>query len=1034
MFDEIARGSSLERTLSLIASHIAAELGVPVCKIWVVKRGDICPACPLQDVCSNRQMCMHLMAVSGTVLDREYPRIPLSSLSPSIIAAGGISDFDDPNDPGSKLFELQHASLDRAAGSFALYPLRGTSGTIGLMGIFNAARIEKAQLQGLAQFAPAAVAAIRLAELQSRYDSLKARFDKESSETFAAQQTAAERESELEDAVAHLTQEVARLRVEREALLRADEDEQARLESVEAENRYLRERIESLLLLQQESGRQHSEVASQLESDRLKIEEENGWLRGRVASLEQNVTDLVRSRAALINEAEDNITEIESLKSMLETAQSELQANRQMYALLEERAAGLELATAASHEKDQAILQSIEDLEQSLRLAEEARSRMEQARVAAEEKLLEASREISRLQTENRRVVSEYEHLASETEQLRRSAAEMEALINRLNQENTRLVILNRDLADAQSQGETRIAELERERAHAAQANAELEQAVDQFEALAARLEENLLRTRDRAEAQDRDRRELEHRARSLAEQNRRLLLEGQAKARFLANMSHELRTPMNAIIGFTSLLADDRSLELSDRHRGNLERVSRNARDLLELINNVLDLSKIEAGRMDIYSEPVDMGDLMARAVAVVEPLKEDRPVRIDIDQEEGLPVVRTDRARLQQVLINLLSNAVKFTPEGEVTLAARRAGEDRISISVSDTGCGIDEADLPKIFEEFRQVGTHDRSARTGTGLGLAITRRLVEMLGGQIDVESRVGAGSTFTVTLPVEIEGRIAEPEAETPPADPDRTALVVASDPASLYLIKKYIAEAGYSVAATDDLSRARQIAELARPRVVAVDLDQTEAGAGSGLDLVRELALGYSANDRQAGRSSLVVALSTDPAAERAAMQAGAALFLAKPVERAELIQGLERATRRARARVLVVDDDADALALIVAMIEQSGYEISTASSGSEAMDKLAHERPDLIILDLMLPGMDGFEIVHRLSLSPAWRGIPVILLTARDLSHEERRALDIGTARVIQKGSFNRDELLAEISLLVGSTDNPVILAGDQL
>ncbi len=1033
MFDEIARGSSLERTLSLIASHIAAELGVPVCKIWVVKRGDICPACPLQDACSNRQMCMHLMAVSGTVLDREYPRIPLSSLSPAIIAAGGISDFDDPNDPGSKLFELQYANLDRAAGSFALYPLRGLSGTIGLMGIFNAARIEKAQLQGLAQFAPAAVAAIRLAELQSRYDSLKARFDKESSEIAAAQQTAAERESELEDAVAHLTQEVARLRVEREARLRAAEDEQARIESAEAENLHLRERIESLLLVQEESGRQYSEAASRLEADRHNIEEENGWLRGRVASLEQTVNDLVRSRAALINEAEDNITEIESLKSMLETTQSELQSNRQMYQLLEARASELESVSAGSREKELAVSQTIEDLEQSLRLAEEARSRLEQGRVGIEEKVLEADREISRLQTENRRIVSEYEHMVSETEQSRRAAAEMEALINRLNQENTRLVLLNRDLADAHSQGEARIAELERERAHAAQANAELEQAVDQFEALAARLEENLLRTRDLADAQATERRELEHRARSLAEQNRRLLLEGQAKARFLANMSHELRTPMNAIIGFTSLLADDRSLELSDRHRENLERVSRNARDLLELINNVLDLSKIEAGRMDIYSEPVDVADLLARTVAVVEPLKQDGSVRINLVSEDGLPAIRTDRTRLQQVLINLLSNAVKFTPKGEVTLAARRAGDGLISISVTDTGIGIDEADLPKIFEEFRQVGTHDRSARTGTGLGLAITRRLVEMLGGEIDAQSQLGTGSTFTLTLPLEIEGRIADPEAGTPPADPDRTALVVATDPASLYLIKKYLSEAGYSVAVTDDLARGREIAQLARPRVVAVDLDRagrSEPGASTGLDLVRELARDPG-DDRQAEKSSLVVAISTDTAEQRAAMQAGAGLFVAKPVDRAELLRGIERATGRTRARVLVVDDDADALALVVAMIEQSGYEISTASSGGAAMDELARELPDLIILDLMLPGMDGFEIVHRLSLSPAWRGIPVILLTARDLSHEERRALDIGTSRVIQKGSFNRDELLAEISLLIGSEDDSATVVG---
>ena len=245
---------------------------------------------------------------------------------------------------------------------------------------------------------------------------------------------------------------------------------------------------------------------------------------------------------------------------------------------------------------------------------------------------------------------------------------------------------------------------------------------------------------------------------------------------------------------------------------------MSRNARDLLELINNVLDLSKIEAGRMDVYAEPADARDVIERAMAVVEPLKEARPIQLSLNVEAGLPAMRTDRTKLQQILINLISNAIKFTREGEVRITAERAAGDRIRIAVSDTGIGIPESEVTRIFEEFRQIASAGRGARTGTGLGLSITRRLVEMLEGEINVSSREGEGSTFAVTLPWEIEGRVAPAsETEIPLTDPERTALVIDTDPASLYLTKKYLTEAGYSVAATDDPARGLEIAGLAKP-------------------------------------------------------------------------------------------------------------------------------------------------------------------------------------------------------------------------
>ena len=1045
IFDEVARGSRLDRVLGLIADQVAADLGAPTCKIWVVKRGDICERCPLASVCTNRQMCLHLAAASGAAIDKEYPRIPLATLNASLIARGGASDFSDPGGAGERLFGLQHGAAADSRDSYALYPLRGASGTVGLIGVFNHRPIEPADMHALAAIAPAAVAAIRVAELQARSDTLRTYLDKETAQLQSLEQSAREREAELEDAVAQLTHQVAQLQVEREPLLRENIEARRRITELEQRAGELTQREQSLLAMQQENNHAYSEVAAQFETERNRLETEIETLKLRAAAFEHTIGEVNALREGLASEVAERSRELDHLKTELEAERAALASARATAPLLEERVSLLEDANRGLVEHNTAISETVDDLQRSLRIAEDARARLEQSRAGVEERLEEADEELHHLRLDNSRVAGENEQLVTEVERLRGEKESFARQAEQLNEERdqlgkqlnearalgeemqTEVARLNEagiHMSHARTDAEARVTQLQQENAALANANlkliedngaladanSQLEEAVNQFQSLTSRLEEGAARLRDRAEAAELARTELEQRTRTMTEQNRRLNTEGQAKARFLANMSHELRTPMNAIIGFTSLLLDDRSLQLSDRHRRSLERVSRNARDLLELINNVLDLSKIEAGHMDVYSEPAEARDLIERAVGVVEPLKEGRAIKLRIEVEDDLPLLRTDRTKLQQVLINLLSNAIKFTREGEVKVMAARAGGDKIRISVSDTGSGISESDLPKIFEEFRQVGTPNRGSRSGTGLGLAITRRLVDLLGGEVTVSSKLGEGSIFSVLLPIEIEGRAAsQEEAEMPASDPARTALVIDGDPASLYLMKKYLTEAGYSVAATDDPARGVEIARLARPSLITVDMDMPEGG----FNFIKQISNGE--------KSGTVVALSTDAAISEQATAAGADLFLPKPIERAELIAAIERATTPVAARVLVVDDDADALDLAVAMIESSGYEISTATSGREALDEIARVRPDAIVLDLMLPEMDGFEVVHRLGLNPEWRDIPVILLTARDLSHEERRALDIGTARIIQKGNFSRDELLGEIAQLAG-------------
>jgi signal transduction histidine kinase/DNA-binding response OmpR family regulator len=1134
ILDEVGRGSSLDSALALIADAVVAESGVPVCKIWVVKRGDICDACPLAESCANRTMCMHLLAASGADISKEFPRVPLAVFNATMIARGGVADFSDPRGAGDKLFGLQRSYRKDALDTFALYPLRGLNGTVGLIGLFHHRPFHQDELRALEELAPAAVAAIRVAELQSRTDSLRARLERETTNLSTLQQTTDQRTAELEEAVAQLTHLAAQLQVERETLTRDNDDISHRHDDIsrrhdelEELNQHLRDHIGVLEQSQQRDRQAAAEQAERQESERRRVEDENAQLKARVAELAASVADFDKLRDLLNQQLDERSREVEELKSNLASV---TQTNGEHTELREQHAA-LEARYELLCKEHQATADSLLDLERSLRVAEDARARHEQqrgqleARVAELESALEPLRaDHERAETDNQRLLVELEQLRADgsqagddlrtentrlqsladeltnqhalaearaaglemriealTEQLNNERAASSDRINELQQEvaalgeqlqsttehqETLAALEQRHAALEQQHAElnesharlearateyaleaaqlrpravetesqlerlrgraveleseiarlnARALDLEQENAAIAQVNQELQSAVEQFQSLTARLEENAMKLRTRAEASERARADLEQRSRVLAEQNRRLHSETHARSRLLANMSHELRTPMNAIIGFTSLLLDDRSLQLHERHRGNLERVARNARNLLELINNVLDLSKLEAGRMEVYAEPADVRDVIERALAIVEPLKENRPVHLGFTVEDHLPALRTDRMKLQQALINLLSNALKFTASGEVNVRAERAGPNRVRISVSDTGQGISEADLPKIFEEFRQVGRAAHSARSGTGLGLAITRRLVELLGGEVSVASRVGEGSVFTITLPLEIEGRaLAAAESEPPMADPERTALVVASDPASLYLLKKYLAESSYSVAATDDTAHGIEVARLAQPAVVAIDLDQLE----DGLSVLETIARD---NDERAQKSRAIVAIATDVSLAAAARAAGATVFLAKPLERDHLVATIERAALPKAGRVLVVDDDEDALALTLAMLEASNYEVETARDGRAALEAISQNRPDAIVLDLMLPEVDGFEVVHRLNSNADWRGLPVILLTARDLSHEERRALDNSTTRIIQKGSFTRDELIAELNTAIG-------------
>ena len=1019
ILEEIARGVNLDRTLGIIAEQVATEMGAPTCKIWVVKRGDVCERCSLAYACTNREICLHLVAASGAAFEKEYARIPLSQFSAQMISQGGVSDFGDANGAGDKLFGLQHGANDGGRDCFALSPLRGPSGILGLIGVFNHRQMDQAELLTLTRFVPSAVAAIRIAELQSRYDLLRAQVDKHAADSEADLARAGERETELrqemsrlEEQSARLQSELARFHSEREAVVLESVEAIRRAELLEEEVQSLRERADELMSLQHESGRAYSEWAAQIEAERNTLEEKNSGLNERIKALEETISELKASGEETTRMITERNLAIEGLRTELEIKQAELYDSRESINRLREEIANLEESHATLRGQNTAVTEGLDDLERSLRIAEDARARSEQIRVGLAAKVADLTVDIEKLRVENARIVDENDQLVVEADRIKRELSGMRTHCERLGEENALLKASASQIGLSHTETESRVKELEQENAALAQTTAELEEASKRFEGVATRFEETTHRLRNRVEASERGRQEVEQRNRTLIEQNRRLHIESRANARFLANMSHELRTPMNAIIGFTSILLEDTGLQLSDRHRRNLERVSRNGKELLQLINNVLDLSKLDSGRMEVFSEAAEIRDIIERAIIVVEPLKHGKPLDVKIDVAESIPTLRTDRTKLQQILINLLSNALKFTPKGEIRVSATGVDRDRVRISVSDTGVGIAEQDIPKVFEEFRQLRSPGSAG--GSGLGLTITLRMVELLGGEISVTSRLGEGSAFSVIIPLSIEGRSSSSaDEELWPGDRTRSALVYDPNPATSYLMKKYLVETGYSVTATDDAARAIELVRNNAPAVVTINAENPEGT----YDLIETLSRTAMLMTPARPESGILIVITSGDDADRRALEAGASVALHRPFERSDLQEAIERARARNKKRMLVVDDDQDALDLVREALDGDGFEIRSAMDGRKVMEVLENWNPDIVLLDLMLPELDGFEVVHRMALNPKWRSIPVVLMTARDLTHEERRALGTNRLRMIQKGDFSRDELVAEVN-----------------
>jgi signal transduction histidine kinase/DNA-binding response OmpR family regulator len=503
--------------------------------------------------------------------------------------------------------------------------------------------------------------------------------------------------------------------------------------------------------------------------------------------------------------------------------------------------------------------------------------------------------------------------------------------------------------------------------------------------------------------------------------QGRELEVASQHKSQFLANMSHELRTPMNAIIGFSELLLEDARELGRDDEIDPLERTLRAARHLLALINDILDLSKVEAGKMELHPEAFGVAALIDEVAATIAPLAAKNDNRLRIETAPDLGTLWADPMRVRQALLNLMSNAMKFTTSGLITLEAarhREAGAERITIAVTDTGIGMTPEQTARLFQEFTQADASTGRKYGGTGLGLAISRRFCRLMGGDITVTSAPGQGSTFTISLPVTAEASRPEARADTgasPRPAPGGAAplvLVVDDDSTVRGIMERFLVRAGFAVITAagglEALARARE----AHPSAITLDALMPDLDGWTVLAALK--------GDPALADIPVIVVTILDEKSRGMAL--GATDYLVKPIDRERLLAVLNSCTGRI-GRALIVDDDAGIRASLRDILGRQGWSIGEAENGRIALGLLEDVRPDVIVLDLMMPEMDGFEFLAELRTRVAERDIPVLVLTAKDLTDEDRRRLNGGVEGIIMKRGDTADDLLRELGRAVSAS-----------
>ena len=506
--------------------------------------------------------------------------------------------------------------------------------------------------------------------------------------------------------------------------------------------------------------------------------------------------------------------------------------------------------------------------------------------------------------------------------------------------------------------------------------------------------------------------------------QEARLVAEraNQAKSNFLSFMSHELRTPLTTIIGFSEMLVAEVEPEGHQAWVEDLHRVHDSGRYLLELINDILDISKIEAGKMEVHVETFGVPALVRDLKDIMRPLSEPRKNRLLIECPEDVGNMHGDRIKVRQCLLNLLSNACKFTDQGTVTFSASRVakeGSDWLVFRVSDTGIGMTPEQLGKMFRAFSQADDSTSRRYGGTGLGLALTKKFCQMMGGDVSVVSEPGKGSTFTIELPA-----VAPKQAGTltvTPAAPPATAtapdassgciLVIDDDPAVHQLLANALGSTGYTLKFASSGAEGLRLAKELRPVVITLDVIMPEMDGWVVLARLKD----------DPDLAAIPVIMLTVRADQDFGFAMGVADYLQKPIDRERLISVLRRYYRLQPAKeVLVVEDDPQMREMLCRMLQDKDWTVTQAENGLAALESITHCQPSLIVLDLKMPVMDGFDMVAELNKHDDWRKIPVVVVSAKELTSEDRQRLEGHVEKILQKGDFGREALLREVQQTV--------------
>jgi len=516
----------------------------------------------------------------------------------------------------------------------------------------------------------------------------------------------------------------------------------------------------------------------------------------------------------------------------------------------------------------------------------------------------------------------------------------------------------------------------------------------------------------------------VEERTEQLAAANRELELRNrevehatQLKSKFLASMSHELRTPLNAIVGFSDLLAEQAPGQLNPKQLRFVQHIKQGSTHLLQLINDILDLSKIEAGQLEFRYEDFEIKDALPEVLSTIRPLAMAKNITVHESSTAGL-FIYADRVRFKQVLYNLLSNAVKFTPNGGRVDIKAYSQAKSVHVSVSDTGIGIRPEDHTLVFEEFRQV-EGSTNAHEGTGLGLAISKRLVEEQGGTISLESELGKGSKFTISFPIGEQGSALEEPASVSPAqvnaaESNPLVLIVDDEEAARELLTSYLAPAYRTVTADsgpDALEKAKQI----RPHAIILDVLMAEGNGFETLVALRKAP-------ETAGIPIIILSIVDQ---KKIGFALGATDYLVKPIPKHILLETLSKyvfASSIDDSAILLVDDDPKSLELLAETLRSAGYETQSVQNGARALEVLSSKIVDAVLLDLLMPGMDGFEVIRHVRSRPNLQDLPIFVMTGKTLTSEELNLLNSQTQAFFQKNGPWQTQLVAEIARVLNS------------